>query len=420
MENPQQGIRLRSSARTSTGQVRENNEDNIHLWTRDEFVLAVVADGMGGAAAGEEASRIAVESIKAGLALREQRVPEKFEHIEDATLTDKLKETIQAANLSIMQKAAAQPEMRGMGTTVTLAFVRGTYAIVAHVGDSRAYLVDGDDQEITQITSDHSFVEALLAAGHITKEQADEHPMKNVLYRALGQSEDVDVDMYYKRLHIGDRLVLCSDGLTRHVKPEEIAKLVMSDSNPDVASQKLIDLANERGGEDNVSVIVILVEQTTPTVIEQTDAVMLAAPDDDETLVLKDRASMRSSLPDTDKLPDTEKLSPPPEKSEQPVPDTTKTVNTTNTNGASAPVTPPDASPLDDYKMMAEPLKDMGEVEAPVDDDATQDFNPISDDTIDKVISMRPGAIQNGEDYEAVAPVIQQEGQVEGRDTLLK
>jgi protein phosphatase len=407
MDNPQQGIRLRSSARTSTGQVRENNEDNIHLWTRDDFVLAVVADGMGGAAAGEEASRIAVESIKAGLALREQRVPDKFEHIEDATLTERLKETIQAANLSIMQKAAAQPEMRGMGTTVTLAFVRGTYAIVAHVGDCRAYLVDGDDREITQITSDHSFVEALLSAGHITKEQADEHPMRNVLYRALGQSEDVDVDMYYKRLHIGDRLVLCSDGLTRHVKPEEIAQLVLADANPDVASQKLIDLANERGGEDNVSVIVISVEQAAPPAGQQVEAVMLSAADDDETLVLKDRSS-RSSLPDTDKLPDTEKLSPQPETGEQPVPDAPKPTNTV--------VTPPPAPPVesvDDFKMMAEPLKDLA------DEEVTQDFVPISDDTIDKVISMRPGAIQEPPVFEAVPPVVEKESQAEGRDTLL-
>ncbi len=232
MEYPQQGIRLRSSARTSTGQVRENNEDNIHLWTRENFVLAVVADGMGGAAAGEEASRIAVESIKTGLALRDQDDTDKLAEIEDNVLTERLRDAIQTANMKIVEKAAGTPEMRGMGTTVTLAFVRATYAIVAHVGDSRAYLVDGEDHSITQITSDHSFVEALLAAGHITQEQADEHPMKNVLYRALGQADEVDIDMYYKRLHVGDRVILCSDGLTRHVKPAEIAELALVDFEP--------------------------------------------------------------------------------------------------------------------------------------------------------------------------------------------
>jgi PPM family protein phosphatase len=411
MENPQQGIRLRSSARTSTGQVRENNEDNIHLWTRDDFVLAVVADGMGGAAAGEEASRIAVESIKVGLTLREQRVPEKFEHIEDATLTDKLKQSIQSANMSIMQKAAATPEMRGMGTTVTLAFVRGTYAIVAHVGDSRAYLVDGDDHSITQITSDHSFVEALLSAGHITQEQADEHPMKNVLYRALGQSEDVDVDMYYKRLHIGDRLVLCSDGLTRHVKPDEIAELSMADSNPDVASQKLIDLANDRGGEDNVSVIVISVEQTTPTAATDKDAVILSATDEDETLVLKDRASLRTTLPDPDNLPDTEKLPATPQTGSKPTPETPSN----NQNDVVVAVDPQ----VDEHKMMAERLKDEDEIRLFLGEDELQDTEPVADDTIDKAISMRPDALKTAPVYETVPPVAQQEGQVEGRDTLL-
>ena len=282
-------IRLRSSARTSVGQVRENNEDNIRLWTGDGFVLAVVADGMGGAAAGEEASRIAVEAIQIGLAEREyakQAVPEKAS---DDMLTEKMRAVIRQANLSIMQRAAKEPEMRGMGTTVTLALVRGTDVLVAHVGDSRAYLVSGFDSEITQITSDHSFVEALVAAGHITREQADEHPMKNVLYRALGQTEDVDVDLFHTHLQVGDRLVLCSDGLTRHVKPHEIARLALEDDNPELSSQKLIDLANDRGGEDNVSVIVIAVERDNNNRIAQLDAAYEPEDDEEDTLVLKGR-----------------------------------------------------------------------------------------------------------------------------------
>lgn len=282
-------VRLRSSARTSVGQVRENNEDNIRLWTGEGFVLAVVADGMGGAAAGEEASRIAVEAIQAGLAEREyakQTVPEKPS---DDMLNEKMRAVIRQANLSIMQRAAKEPEMRGMGTTVTLALVRGTDVLVAHVGDSRAYLVSGFDSEITQITSDHSFVEALVAAGHITREQADEHPMKNVLYRALGQTEDVDVDLFHTHLQVGDRLVLCSDGLTRHVKPNEIARLALADANPELSSQKLIDLANERGGEDNVSVIIVAVERDMTDRIAQLNAAYEPQDDDEDTLVLKGR-----------------------------------------------------------------------------------------------------------------------------------
>jgi protein phosphatase len=378
MVNPERGIRLRSSARTSVGQIRENNEDNIRLWTRDEFVLAVVADGMGGAAAGEEASRIAVETIQ--LALGREGV----ENLEDSSITEKLRDTIQDANRSIMQKAATAPEMRGMGTTVTLAFVRGTYATVAHVGDSRAYLVDGESRSISQITSDHSFVEALLAAGHITEEQAAEHPMRNVLYRALGQAEEIDVDMYYKRLHIGDRLVLCSDGLTRHVKADEIADLTLANSNPDVASQKLIDLANARGGEDNVSVIVIAVERSEPNSPPEREAVMLdTAADDDETLVLKDRPNLRST---------------PTQKQSAPQAEQKKT-----------PAAAVDTFMEDTAKLAAERLKD--DLDAmPVDEEATDPV--LSDITIDRAISLRPDA----EDRQ-VPPAT--EGLSEGRDTLV-
>ncbi len=278
-------IRLRSSARTSTGQVRENNEDNIHLWTGDDFVLAIVADGMGGAAAGEEASRIAVETVKNGFTgpLDVLDVSEDTEP-DDVPITERLLGAIQLANYNIVKKASSSPEMRGMGTTITLAYVRGTYATIAHVGDSRAYFLDGDDHTITQITSDHSFVQALVTAGHLLPEQAEGHPMGNVLYRALGQSEEVEVDLYYKRLHLGDWMILCSDGLTRHVRAEEMASLTFTHQEPDIVSQALIDLANERGGEDNVSVIVIAIDGELP--IAQSPFEKLFSGDKEDTIVL--------------------------------------------------------------------------------------------------------------------------------------
>lgn len=252
------GIRLRSSARTSVGQVRENNEDNVRLWSDDGFVVAVVADGMGGAVAGEEASRIAVETLQQGKFL--ESPDESPLQLDNDEAVNWLCESIRTANTNIVDRAASNPELRGMGTTMTLAFVRGFNAIIAHVGDSRAYMVDGHTRRITQITSDHSFVEALVAAGHLTHEQAEEHPMRNVLYRALGQNDDIDVDVYEAHLRPGDRIVLCSDGLTRHVKPNEIATITMEDDDLEVTSQSLIDLANARGGEDNVSVILIAVD----------------------------------------------------------------------------------------------------------------------------------------------------------------
>ena len=292
MSEPGYNIFLRSSARTNVGQVRQNNEDNIHLWIGEQTVLAVVADGMGGAAAGEEASRLAVEAIQDGMALNEASSGDNLNKIPDERLNAQLRDSILQANLSIIQRATEAPEMRGMGTTLTLAFVRGKDVTVAHVGDSRAYLVSGGNAQIKQITSDHSFVEALFAAGHITREQADEHPMRNVLYRSLCQTEDVDVDLYHSYLQIGDRLVLCSDGLTRHVKPEEIAEIVLAETNPDTGSQRLIDLANSRGGEDNVSVIVIVVEQGTDNgkrATQITRSLDPAESNEEDTLVFKER-----------------------------------------------------------------------------------------------------------------------------------
>ncbi|MFO7321420.1 MAG: Stp1/IreP family PP2C-type Ser/Thr phosphatase [Chloroflexota bacterium] len=322
MHGPKSGARLHSSASTSVGQVRENNEDNVHLWLDDDLVLAIVADGMGGAAAGEEASRLAVETVQTGLALAEQSALRAFEPLADDSIAQKLRDVIRAANSDIMRRAAADPQLRGMGTTVTLAFVRNNQVIVAHVGDSRAYLVSRRDRSIHQITADHSFVEALVAAGHITQEQAEDHPMRNVLYRALGQTEDIDVDVYHSRLLPGDRLILCSDGLTRHVKSAEIATIALSDDDPDVISERLIQLTNDRGGEDNVSVVVIVLEDSDEDALDEQAAI------ENDTLVLNRPLSELLNLDETrlaelhrssagpdesDALPSKEKDEPPTE-----------------------------------------------------------------------------------------------------------
>lgn len=261
MVHPPEDIRLRSSARSNTGRVRDNNEDRVHLFAHDHIVIAIVADGMGGAVAGEEASRIAVEKIHQGLIDSDLKFPEGYTNLELIDVAEHMRQIINIANNKIVQAAEYQPELKGMGTTVTMAFIRDTEAIIGHVGDSRAYLIAGDEGEIQQVTSDHSFVQALVIAGHITNEEAEKHPMRNVLYRALGQGNDVEVDIHHQHLHVGDRLVLCSDGLTLHVNAQEIAQIVLASKNPSEASQKLIDKANERGGRDNVSAIVIQVDR---------------------------------------------------------------------------------------------------------------------------------------------------------------
>jgi PPM family protein phosphatase len=251
------GIRLVSSARTDKGMQRSNNEDSIHLWVKDHFLLAVVADGMGGAVAGEEASRIAVETIQTNLIDVNPKVD--FSRFSEDNLIDQLAEAVRQANYNIINRATAIPEFKGMGTTLTLVFARQNEVLLAHVGDSRAYLVDGFDRSINQLTSDHSFVQALIDSGHLTEADAENHPMRNVLYRALGQLGDVDIDLISGiQLAAGDRLVMCSDGLTLHVRSQEILKIALSTDSPEQISQRLVDLANQRGGRDNVSVIVIV------------------------------------------------------------------------------------------------------------------------------------------------------------------
>jgi len=271
MAHPGKGFRLRRSARSNTGRVRDNNEDRVHIFGHDHTLIAIVADGMGGAVAGEEASRIAVEVIQDGFIDSNGKFPGGYSDLDSEQVADRLRKVINNANNQIVQESEFRPELKGMGTTVTMAFIRDNLAIVGHVGDSRAYLIDGEDGEIQQVTTDHSFVQALVTAGHITQEEAEDHPMGNVLYRALGQADDVDVDVYYQNLTIGDRLILCSDGLTLHVKPTEIAQIVLASKSPGEASQKLIDTANERGGRDNVSAIVVKLERIEPDQLDDFD-----------------------------------------------------------------------------------------------------------------------------------------------------
>ncbi len=260
MPQPASHIRLISSAITNTGRVRQNNEDSVHLWSDDHYVLAIVADGMGGAAAGEQASRIAIETIHKHMADSNHHNPDDYAETQGDTLATKLEEVIRTANQNIVDKAKKTPEFKGMGTTVTLAFARKDDVTLAHVGDSRAYYVYSDGKA-KQLTADHSFVQALVDAGHITADEAEDHPMKNVLYRALGQDSNIEVDIHQNvNLMPGDSLVLCSDGLTLHLKAEEIGQVVLEAKTPNEASEKLVAMANERGGKDNISVIVITAE----------------------------------------------------------------------------------------------------------------------------------------------------------------
>ncbi|MCC6188176.1 MAG: Stp1/IreP family PP2C-type Ser/Thr phosphatase [Anaerolineales bacterium] len=251
----------RPNARTSVGLVRQNNEDNLGLWATDGVVIALVADGMGGAAAGEEASRLTVEAVQAEF-LGSERQSETLVTLSEDDLLHRMREAVLDANNLVVERAEKDASRKGMGTTSTLVLVRANRVLIAHVGDSRAYLIDRQGKQVVQLTSDHSFVQALVASGHITQDQARHHPMGHVLYRALGQSRELDVDLYSRTVRAGDVIVLCSDGLTRHIDPQDMLSIALGSQHPAEISLDLIEQTTERGAEDNVSVIVVAIERT--------------------------------------------------------------------------------------------------------------------------------------------------------------
>lgn len=238
---------VRAAAGTHVGRRRRINEDRFAV--APELGLYLVADGMGGHTAGQVASELAAEA-----SLRAIRT------LQDASVSpaEKLRFAVASANRAIFEAARERPELSGMGTTlVAVLAIEGRLAL-AHVGDSRAYLVRGG--RIRQLTDDHSVVGELLRRREISAEAAREHPHRHVLTRALGVRAVVESDLAELSPAAGDVFTLCSDGLTTHVRDDEIAKQ-MDAAPPQVAVDALIDLANARGGEDNVTVVMLRWEE---------------------------------------------------------------------------------------------------------------------------------------------------------------
>lgn len=232
-------MKLIPGGATDQGQVREANEDGYVVDRR--LHLFAVADGMGGHRAGEVASATALEALRAAVA--------SGTGIGDA---------ITSANSAVHGKASDDAELQGMGTTLTAIVPDGNGVLVGHVGDSRAYLLR--DGELRQLTTDHSLVEELVREGRLTEEQAAVHPQRSIITRALGVDSNVEVDVYPVALQAGDRLMLCSDGLTTMLRPDAIAALLRREPDPTRAANLLVDAANAAGGEDNITTIVIDIE----------------------------------------------------------------------------------------------------------------------------------------------------------------
>ena len=251
-------MRLVFAAATDVGRMRKNNEDS-YLSSKP---VAAVADGMGGHSAGEVASAIAIEE----LATLGDRGPWENE----TAATDDLKKAILRANRRIREMAASDHKLNGMGTTLVALLEDGDMVHVANVGDSRGYLLR--QSELSQVTVDHSLVQELVDDGRLSPEDAERHPQRSVITRALGIEPEVEFDLFTYKLQVGDRLLLCSDGLSDVVGTTQIRNVLLRVRSPQKAARQLVTVANEQGGPDNITVIVVdaVDESARPEVEDET------------------------------------------------------------------------------------------------------------------------------------------------------
>ncbi|WP_085992435.1 Stp1/IreP family PP2C-type Ser/Thr phosphatase [Oceanobacillus senegalensis] len=234
---------------TDRGKVRALNEDSGGIYYNSQNqMLAIIADGMGGHQAGDVASQMATSFIQ-----------EKWESSETFKKPDEVEKwlfrTIYKINESIYQHAQKYTECEGMGTTLVIVVHVDDFLTVAHIGDSRCYLLN--ETGFNQVTEDHSLVNALVQSGQITKDDAKHHPRKNVVLRALGSESKVDPDIKTITIEEDDTLLLCSDGLTDKISDNELFEIIHSQNQLQQIGQQLIELANSRGGEDNISLILL-------------------------------------------------------------------------------------------------------------------------------------------------------------------
>ncbi|HWX24556.1 MAG TPA: Stp1/IreP family PP2C-type Ser/Thr phosphatase [Vicinamibacteria bacterium] len=254
-------MKITYEARTDVGRKRKGNEDS--LFVNPEQRLFVVADGMGGHAAGEVASKVAVDAINEFVCLTsgDEEITWPFGLDENISYDgNRLKTAIRYANRKVIDATKERSEYEGMATTVAAVLVDDIAANLGHVGDSRAYLLR--DGTLSQLTSDHSWVNEQLQNGALSAEQARSHPLRNVVTRALGGKPDLLVDMQSRKMEPGETLLLCSDGLTNMLTDEAIAEICKS-AGDDLkkAAQDLVNAANNRGGDDNITVVLVHFEE---------------------------------------------------------------------------------------------------------------------------------------------------------------
>ncbi len=238
---------LKTFSITDIGRQRKLNQD--YVFTSEEKVgnlpnIFIVADGMGGHNAGDYASRFTVNTMVEEIGASPEQDPVLI-----------LEQAIQSANTKLRQKAAEDEHLTGMGTTVVAATLLGRYLRVANVGDSRLYIIG--DEGIRQITRDHSLVEEMVRMGGIDRETARTHLDKNIITRAIGATEQIDIDFFQVEMKPGDTILMCSDGLTNMLEDEEIRMIISGQRDIIEEAQRLVAAANEHGGRDNIAVILI-------------------------------------------------------------------------------------------------------------------------------------------------------------------
>lgn len=240
---------------TDRGRIRVQNEDaGGTFYNKENQLLAVIADGMGGHQAGEVASKMATNVLKEKW--------EAIEKIEAAEQAEKwLSQTVREINHTIYQSATETKEYDGMGTTIVIAICTYEFITIAHIGDSRCYLFSNDG--FKQITEDHSLVNELIRAGQLSEDEAHLYPRQNVLVKALGTEEDVHADIQTIGWEIGNKILLCSDGLTNKLSADEISNFIHANKTIKEIGHDMIHLANERGGEDNISLVIIVHDPVT-------------------------------------------------------------------------------------------------------------------------------------------------------------
>jgi PPM family protein phosphatase len=245
------GVDMKYAGKSHKGMVREKNEDshNIIDICGGIPVVFIIADGMGGHNSGGLASRLAVKNASEYI----KKAPEMI--ISNSNIPSAITDIIQATNSSVYESSRQNIENSGMGTTFIIAVAFENKLFIGHVGDSRVYLLRNDD--IIKITTDHSYIEELVKIGSLTREEAENHPKKNIITRALGCFDTLEADIFSCDIKKGDSFILCTDGLTNMLSEQEIKGAVLDSKTPEKACDLLINMANQKGGKDNITVIVI-------------------------------------------------------------------------------------------------------------------------------------------------------------------